>query len=264
MTSRLVLGVPGEVCWTVPPLHCPSAAAGAPDIAASDAVRLFAARACERIPDFSLTDVPVHVIGELCRRLDGLPLAIELIASWVGTLSVQEILQQRGVLLDSSAPGDATPQGRRLVDVVRTSYDLLSPDEQQLLGALSVFAGPFTAMDAQAVSDAGPGLAHLLRGLVDSSWLMVTRGGERNRFSMLETMRTFAAARLEESGAVLQARRQACRALHCPGRGQREWPGQSGRGGLDGPAGDRRSRFRPGLAVVTRPGRDRPGPAPGG
>ena len=140
------------------------------------------------------------MIGELCRRLDGLPLAIELIASWVGTLSVQEILQQRAVLLDQDAPAAGPPQGRRLVDVVRTSYDLLSPDEQRLLAALSVFAGPFTAVDAQAVSDAGPGLAHLLRGLVDSSWLVVTRGGERNRFSMLDTMRTFAAARLEESG----------------------------------------------------------------
>ncbi|HEX3958492.1 MAG TPA: tetratricopeptide repeat protein [Trebonia sp.] len=208
VTSRLVLGVPGEVCWTVPPLHCPSAAAGASDIAASDAVRLFAARAADRIPGFSLADVPVHVIGELCRRLDGLPLAIELIASWVATLSVQEILQQRLVLLDSSSPADATPRGRRLVDVVRTSYDLLSPDEQRLLAALSVFAGPFTAADAQGVSDAGATLAHLLRGLVDSSWLMVTRGGEHNIFSMLETMRTFAAARLAESGAALQARRQ--------------------------------------------------------
>jgi predicted ATPase len=208
VTSRLVLGVPGEVCWTVPPLHCPSAAAGASDIAASDAVRLFAARARERIPDFSLADVPVHVIGELCRRLDGLPLAIELIASWVATLSVQEILQQRLVLLDSSSPADATSQGRRLVDVVRTSYDLLSPDEQRLLAALSVFTGPFTASDAQGVSDAGPRLAHLLRGLVDSSWLVVTRGGERNTFNMLDTMRTFAAARLEESGAASQVRRQ--------------------------------------------------------
>jgi len=208
VTSRLVLGVPGEVCWTVPPMHCPSAAAGASDIAESDAVRLFTARARERLPDFSLADVPVHVIGELCRRLDGLPLAIELIASWVGTLSVQEILQQRAVLLDPGGPADVTSPGRRLADVIRTSYDLLSPDEQQLLVTLSVFAGPFTAADAQAVSDAGPRLAHLLRGLVDSSWLMVTRGGDSNRFAMLDTMRTFATARLAESGAAPQARRQ--------------------------------------------------------
>ena len=208
VTSRLVLGVPGEVCWAVPPMHCPSAAAGASDIAESDAVRLFTARATERVPGWRLADVPVHVIGELCRRLDGLPLAIELIASWVATLSVQEILQQRAILLDPGGPADATSPGRRLVHVIRTSYDLLSPAEQQLLVTLSVFAGPFTAADAQAVSDDGPRLAHLLRGLVDSSWLVVTRGGDSNRFSMLDTMRTFAAARLEESGAGPQARRR--------------------------------------------------------
>jgi predicted ATPase/DNA-binding CsgD family transcriptional regulator len=205
VTSRVVLGTPGEVCWAVPPLHCPSAAAGASDIAESDAVRLFAERARERVPGFRLADVPVHAIGELCRRLDGLPLAIELIASWVATLSIPEILQDRAVLLDSPAPGDAA-RGRRLVDVVQTSYNLLGPDEQELAGILSVFAGPFTAADAQAITGAGPGLAHWLRGLVDASWLVVTRGGERNRFSMLDTMRTFATARLTESGAADQVR----------------------------------------------------------
>src|SRR5579863_7050469 len=165
VTSRVVLGVPGEVCWTVPPLECPSAAAGASDIAASDAVRLFIARAHERMPGFASADVAPHAIAELCRRLDGLPLAIELIAGWVGTLSVPEILTQRAVLLDAEPlPGDQS-RGRRLIDVVRTSYDLLSPGQQRLLPALSVFAGPFTVDEAQAVSG-GP-LAHLIRGLVD-------------------------------------------------------------------------------------------------
>ena len=110
VTSRVVLGAPGEVCWTVPPLDCPSAAAGAADIAGSDAVRLFVARAQERLPGFSVADVPPHAVGELCRRLDGLPLAIELIASWVGTLSVPEILQQRAVLLDQD-PGPRRAAG---------------------------------------------------------------------------------------------------------------------------------------------------------
>jgi predicted ATPase/DNA-binding CsgD family transcriptional regulator/DNA-binding XRE family transcriptional regulator len=210
VTSRVVLGAPGEVCWTVPPLDCPSAAAGAPDIAESDAVRLFAARARERVPGFSLADVPVHAIGELCRRLDGLPLAIELIAGWVGTLSVQEILKQRAVLLDQDATDAESPgRGRRLVDVVTASYELLRPDERHLLAAISVFAGPFTAADAEAVSGTGPAIAaRLLRGLVDSSWLVVTRGGERNQFSMLDTMRTFAAARLAESADGDQVRRR--------------------------------------------------------
>ena len=110
VTSRVVLGVPGEVCWTVPPLECPSAAAGASDIAASDAVRLFIARAHERMPGFASADVAPHAIAELCRRLDGLPLAIELIAGWVGTLSVPEILTQRAVLLDAE-PRPAASRG---------------------------------------------------------------------------------------------------------------------------------------------------------
>ncbi len=198
VTSRVVLGVPGEVCWTVPPLECPSAAAGASDIAASDAVRLFIARAHERVPGFASADVAPHAIAELCRRLDGLPLAIELIAGWVGTLSVPEILTQRAVLLDAEPSSQA--RGRRLVDVVRTSYDLLGPGQQRLLPALSVFAGPFTADDVVAVSGTPGTPAPLIRGLVDSSWLVVIPGEEHNRFAMLETLRSFAAARLDETG----------------------------------------------------------------
>jgi predicted ATPase/DNA-binding CsgD family transcriptional regulator/DNA-binding XRE family transcriptional regulator len=209
VTSRLVLGLPGEVCWTVPPLECPSAAAGASDIAASDAVRLFIARAHDRMPGFASADVAPHAIAELCRRLDGLPLAIELIAGWVGTLSVREILTQRAVLLDAEPLDGGQSRGRRLVDVVRTSYDLLSPGQQRLLPALSVFAGPFTVADVQAVTGApGPApLAHLIRGLVDSSWLVVIPGVEHNRFAMLETLRSFAAARLDEAGEAAQVRR---------------------------------------------------------
>jgi predicted ATPase/DNA-binding XRE family transcriptional regulator len=209
VTSRVVLGVPGEVCWTVPPLACPSAAAGASEVAASDAVRLFIARAQERMPGFASTDVAPHAIAELCRRLDGLPLAIELIAGWVGTLSVREILSERAVLLDREPSGAGQPRGRRLGDVVRASYDLLSPGQQELLPVLSVFAGPFTTGDVRAVSGApGPAaLAHLIRGLVDSSWLVVIPGDEHNRFTMLETLRSFAAARLDSSGAGARVRR---------------------------------------------------------
>jgi non-specific serine/threonine protein kinase len=193
--------VPGEVCWTVPPLDCPSAAAGVSDIAASDAVQLFITRAQERLPGFTGADVAPRAIAELCRRLDGLPLAIELIAGWVGTLSVPEILQQRAVLLDQDSSA-GQPRGRKLVDVVRASHDLLGPEQRRLLPALSVFAGAFTMADALAVSDddTGPRLTGAIRGLVDSSWLTVTRGGEHNRFAMLETMRSFAAARLDDSG----------------------------------------------------------------
>jgi predicted ATPase/DNA-binding NarL/FixJ family response regulator len=201
VTSRVLLGVPGEVCWPVPPLDCPSVAADAADIAASDAVQLFNARARDRLPGFQPADVAPHAIAELCRRLDGLPLAIELIASWVGTLSIREILQQRAVLLDTD-PAAAGQQGaRRLADVLQVSYDLLDPAAQRTLPMLSCFAGRFGLTDAQAILDSGgPTTAVTLRTLVDSSWLVVSQGTEQNLFGMLETIRTFAAGQLEKTG----------------------------------------------------------------
>ena len=207
VTSRVVLGVPGEVCWTVPPLGCPAAAAEAADIADSDAVRLFIARASERLPDFRAADVAPGAIAELCRRLDGLPLAIELIAGWVGTLSVREILQQRAVLLEGQ------PGGRRLSDVLQVSYDLLTSEQQRRLAMLSVLAGPFRIADVQAILDVdAPTAIATTRALVDSSWLMVTRGGEQNVFSLLETIATFTALQLEKSKDGPAARRR--HALH--------------------------------------------------
>jgi predicted ATPase/DNA-binding CsgD family transcriptional regulator/DNA-binding XRE family transcriptional regulator len=212
VTSRVLLGVPGEVCWTVPPLACPSVAAGAADIAVSDAVQLFIARASERLPAFQVADVAPHAVAELCRRLDGLPLAIELIASWVGTLSIQEILQQRAVLLDSGPAGSGQSGGRRLADVLQVSYDLLEPGPQRMLPMLSVFGGSFTLADARAVLDVpGPEAAVTIRSLVDSSWLVVSRDSEQNLFSMLETIRTFASALLEKSDDGLAARRRHAR-----------------------------------------------------
>jgi predicted ATPase/DNA-binding CsgD family transcriptional regulator/DNA-binding XRE family transcriptional regulator len=210
VTSRVVLGMPGEVCWAVPPLDCPSVAASAPEIAVSDAVRLFIARASERLPSFSVADVPTHAVGELCRRLGGLPLAIELIAGWVGTLSMREILQQRVALLDYDLPG--TQGSRKLADVLRASYDLLQPGQQRTLRLLSVFTMPFTLADTRAVTGLSEGeAAGAVRELVDASWLVVTRGLEQNRFSMVETIREFAAARLQESGEATEARRRHAR-----------------------------------------------------
>ena len=219
VTSRVVLGVPGEVCWTVPPLGCPAAAAEAADIDDCDAVRLFIARASERLPDFRASDVAPGAIAELCRRLDGLPLAIELIAGWVGTLSVREILQQRAVLLDSEPAQRGQPGqpgqhgGRRLADVLQVSYDLLTAEQQRRLAMLSVLAGPFRIADVQAVLDVdAPTAIATTRALVDSSWLMVTRGGEQNVFSLLETIATFTALQLGKSKDGPAARRR--HALH--------------------------------------------------
>jgi predicted ATPase/DNA-binding NarL/FixJ family response regulator/DNA-binding XRE family transcriptional regulator len=212
VTSRVLLGVPGEVCWTVPPLACPSVAAGAADVAASDAVQLFIARASERLPAFQAADVAPHAVAELCRRLDGLPLAIELIASWVGTLSIQEILQQRAVLLDTGPAGSGQSGGRRLADVLQVSYDLLEPGPQRMLPMLSVFGGSFTLADAQALLDVpAPEAAVTIRRLVDSSWLVVSRSSEGNLFSMLETIRTFAGAVLKKTDDGPAARQRHAR-----------------------------------------------------
>jgi predicted ATPase/DNA-binding NarL/FixJ family response regulator/DNA-binding XRE family transcriptional regulator len=207
VTSRVVLGVPGEVCWATPPLDCPSVAAGARDIAASDAVQLFIARASDRLPGFSAADVPPHAIGELCRRLGGLPLAIELIAGWVGTLSVREILQQRVTLLEYDSPG--APGSRKLADVLRASYGLLQSGQQRILRLLSVFNTPFSLADVQAVTGVSEQeAAGAVRGLVDASWLVVTRGLEQNRFGMVETIREFATAQLREADEADEARRR--------------------------------------------------------
>jgi predicted ATPase/DNA-binding CsgD family transcriptional regulator/DNA-binding XRE family transcriptional regulator len=212
VTSRTLLGVPGEVCWTVPPLGCPAPAAEAADIAGSDAVQLFIARASERLPDFRAADVAPHSIAELCRRLDGLPLAIELIAGWVGTLSIREMLQQRAVLLDS----EPAHGGRRLADVMQASYDLLTGEQQRRLAMLSVFAGSFRIADVQAILDVDMATAvATARTLVDSSWLVVTRGGEQNLFSLLETIATFAALQLAKGQDGPAARRR--HALHFAG-----------------------------------------------
>jgi predicted ATPase/DNA-binding CsgD family transcriptional regulator len=214
VTSRLVLGMPGEVCWAVPPLDCPSVASGAPEIAASDAVRLFIARASERLPGFSAADVSPHAVGELCRRLGGLPLAIELIAGWVGTLSMREIVQQRVALLDYDPPG--AQGGRKLADVLRASYDLLQPGQQRTLRLLSVFATPFSLADTQAVAGLSEQeAAGAVRGLVDASWLVVIRDPEQNRFNMVEAIREFATARLREAGEAPEAHRR--HAMHFAG-----------------------------------------------
>jgi predicted ATPase/DNA-binding CsgD family transcriptional regulator len=199
LTSRVVTGVAGEVCWAVPPLDCPPVAAGAADIASSDAVRLFLARVADRQPGLATADVAPHAVGELCRRLGGLPLAIELIAGWVGTLSIPEILRQHATLVDYD------PSGRRkLTDVLQASYDLLDPGQQRALRALSAFSGTFNLADAQVVL--GPSAADPVRGLVDASWLVVLRGTEQNRFSMVAAIRAFALARLTEEGEAVEVK----------------------------------------------------------
>ncbi|HEV8064849.1 MAG TPA: tetratricopeptide repeat protein [Acidimicrobiales bacterium] len=211
VTSRRVLGVAGEACFVVPPLRVPPPGAGAAELA-TDAVQLFVKRARERSPGFTVGRDEADVVGELCRRLDGLPLAIELISGWVGTLSLGEIADRHNALLQLGTGSPDTRSG--LEGVAAESFALLSPAAQQALPALSTFAGSFSLEDAQAVAGLDlAATASLLRELVDSSWLATRRGGGRSLFSMLETVRSHLARRLAASGEETAARRR--HAEHC-------------------------------------------------
>jgi predicted ATPase/DNA-binding CsgD family transcriptional regulator/DNA-binding XRE family transcriptional regulator len=219
VTSQRLLGVPGERACPVPPLGCPAPGETAARIAASDAVELFVTRARERTPGFTLGRAAPEAVGELCRDLEGMPLAIELAAGWISTLSVEEILRRRPALLGPSGGPDRGE--RTLRAVVRASYDLLDEGERDLVQRLSVFAGPFTIDDAQAVAGPVadldddrqvPVLMHRMRALIDSSWLTVRREDEVTRYGMLDSLRDYAAEQLHGRGpeaAAEAARRHA-------------------------------------------------------
>jgi predicted ATPase/DNA-binding CsgD family transcriptional regulator/DNA-binding XRE family transcriptional regulator len=206
ITSRCLLGVPGEQVWPVPVLACPPPGAPVPVIAGSDAVRLFATRAAERMPDFEITAELAQPVAELCRRLDGLPLAIELAAAWVGTLSVGQILDRRFDLLVGAQPG-GDRRARTLRAVAESSTAILGADERAVLRLLSVFAGWFTLEDAMAVTaQHADRLVHPLRRLVDSSWLVTRHDTDQNAYRMLDTLREYAAEQLEAVGSTHLAR----------------------------------------------------------
>ncbi len=205
-TSRSPLRLAAELVYPLEPL---GAAAGD-----GPAVRLFVERAHAVRPGASL---PPAVVARLCDRLDGLPLAIELAAARVRTLSVEEVerhLDERFALLRS---GDRTAPDRHrtLEAVIEWSWNLLGPAEQDLLCRVAVFPDGFSAEAAQAVSDAGsraPSRApawevlDALDGLVAQSLLRVTEDDGVVRYRMLETVREFGALRLEATGTTGPAR----------------------------------------------------------
>jgi predicted ATPase/DNA-binding SARP family transcriptional activator/tetratricopeptide (TPR) repeat protein len=223
-TSREVLGVAGEAVWPVPPLAVPEAddevpadltLAGpeadgpAPEVLAGyDAVRLFAERAASADPGFALDAATAPVVAELCRRLDGLPLAIELAAARVRALPVAEIAARLGdrfrlLAGGGRALGAGGQRQQTLRATVDWSWELLEEPDRRLLRRLSVFAGGWTVAAAEAVCG-GDGLdpAEVLEGLfrlVDRS-LVVAAGGEPARFTMLESLRAYGAERLAEAG----------------------------------------------------------------
>ena len=204
-TSRQPLDVPGEALLAVPPLASPGTEV-AQDPLTYDAVRLLVDRAASAVPELDVDQLDAVALGELCRRLDGLPLAIELAAARLRTFTVGEVLARlddRFRLLARTSPAGPERQ-RTLRSTMEWSYGLLTPSAQLLWCRAAVFAGPFDAPAGEAVcADADlPGHAVLdaLAQLVDASVLQVVRGPGGTSFRMLETVRAFGAELLSRSG----------------------------------------------------------------
>jgi predicted ATPase/DNA-binding NarL/FixJ family response regulator len=212
-TSREPLGIVGEVAWRVPPLSLPATKdlPGDAPTWTSDAVDLFVARAQSARPNLTLTEDSWLAVVEICQRLDGLPLAIELAASRVRTMSLGQIadgLDNSSRLLRADRRG-VVPRHRTLNACIEWSYLLLDDEHRVVLDHLSVFRGGFTLDAAEAVccGHVDPVLVlDLVAGLVDRSLVLADDRGDQIRFRLLETIRQFAVARLESRGAVGKAR----------------------------------------------------------
>jgi predicted ATPase/class 3 adenylate cyclase/DNA-binding CsgD family transcriptional regulator len=193
-TSREAIGVAGEVSWRVPSLSL-----------ADEALALFSDRARHARPDFTLTDDNAATVGEICRRLDGLPLAIELAAARVRALSLGEILDSlhdRFRLLTGGAR-TAVRRQQTLRASVDWSHALLTEPERVLFRRLAVFLGGFDLDAAQAVAGGGDvqrfQVLDQLTLLVDKSLVVADNSGGRTRYRLLETVRQYAQEKLGES-----------------------------------------------------------------
>jgi predicted ATPase len=211
-TSREGLNTAGEHILVVSSLDVPKAGAGLDVVGQCDAVRLFVERARAVKSDFALDDTNASAVTQLCRRLDGVALAIELAAARVGMLTPIELarrLDQRFRLLAGGARG-TVERHQTLRAALDWSYQLLGEAEQRLLGRLSVFAGGFSLEAAEAVT-VGEGIEaaqvfDLLAGLVARSLVEAVTEGTETRYRLLETIRQYAQEHLDEHGETERLR----------------------------------------------------------
>jgi predicted ATPase/class 3 adenylate cyclase len=231
VTSRAVLHLSGEKDYPVPPLALPEAGRelSAEGLSRYAAVALFVERALDAKPDFMVTDENASAAAEICARLDGLPLAIELAAARVRLLPPQALLARLARRLPLLVGGarDLPARQQTLRDTIAWSFDLLDSDEQALFCRLGVFVGGFTLEAAEAVcADQASGvepprvqmpdarrqtpddLLDRLASLVDKSLLLQDEQQGEPRFRMLETIREYALEVLEASGEAAEIRRR--------------------------------------------------------
>jgi len=217
-TSRESLNIAGEITWPVSTLSLP-----APDQTAkgellqSEAVRLFIERARAILPGFELAETDWPLVGQLCLRLDGLPLAIELAAARVNMLSVSQLvtrLDNRFKLLTGGSRA-TMPRHQTLQALVDWSYDLLTPAEQTLFGRLGVFGGGWSLEAAEKVGGWGDlepeEILDLQHRLVNKSLVVARsdpRPGASPRYFLLETLRQYALKKLKDSGELFPTRQR--------------------------------------------------------
>jgi predicted ATPase/class 3 adenylate cyclase/DNA-binding CsgD family transcriptional regulator len=211
-TSREPLGVPGEVIWRVPSMRCPTPEdrVDVPALSQYDAVKLFVERARRARPSFVVDDANAPAIADLCHRLDGIPLAIELAAARCRQMSAERIAMELDDRFRLLTGGASTVLARQqtLAASVDWSHDLLDDPERRVFRRLGVFAGPFPLEAAEAVA-AGPddvdpaGVFDLVSRLVDKSLVLADEGPrDETRYRLLETLRAYALDRARTAGEL--------------------------------------------------------------
>jgi predicted ATPase/DNA-binding CsgD family transcriptional regulator len=215
VTSRTLLRLSGEQGFPVPPLSLPDPGAGASPavIMESPAVRVFAMRAASVAPSFAVSETTAPIVADICRRLDGLPLAIELAAARVNALPLPALRDRldRSLPLLTGGPRNAPRRHQTMRDAISWSYGLLDEDEQVVFRRLGVFAGGFTLDAAEAVGGFGTlqtPVLEIVGSLVEKSLLQ--QGASLTiepRFTLLETVRAYALEQLDANGELAAVRR---------------------------------------------------------
>jgi predicted ATPase/DNA-binding SARP family transcriptional activator len=204
VTSREPLMLAGEVVWAVPPLQLPDLAAGRPAaLAQFSAVQLFVMRAGASAPGFRLDDGNAQAVAGLCRRLDGIPLALELAATRVRTLGVHELLARLDDRFRLLVTGhrDAPPRQQTLWAVIDWSWELLTEPERLVLRRLAVAADGCSLHAAEAIcAEDGLDVLGLVARLVDRSLVVVSDGPDGARYRLLESVAAYGRQRLYQAG----------------------------------------------------------------